>query len=76
MTYIFIFLLTIVIDVVWAKWAMHTAAGNPWLASCYSVGIVLGGAVSVIWYLDNRWLLIPICAGSFIGTFWAIKHGK
>ena len=72
----FIFVITVLIDIVWAKWAMHTSAGNPFLAGLYAIGIVLGGAISIIWYLDNRWLLIPICAGSFVGTYVAVKHGK
>ena len=35
--------------------------------------IVLLGAISVIYYIDDHWLLIPIAIGSFIGTFMGVK---
>jgi len=73
MTYLLMFFVTVLVDVVWARWAQHTAAGHPWRASCYSVGIVLLGALTVIWYIDDHWLLIPVALGSFVGTFIAVK---
>jgi hypothetical protein len=69
----FMFVLSFCVDVVWARWSLHVAAHHRWRASAYSVGIVLLGAVSVIWYIEDHLLLIPIAAGSFIGTFIAVK---
>ena len=69
----FLFVLSIVVDAVWARWAQHAAAGDRWWASIYSVGIILLGAVSVIFYIDDHWLLIPIAVGSFVGTFIGVR---
>jgi flagellar motor component MotA len=31
------------------------------------------GAVSVMGYSSDPWLLIPACAGAFVGTFFATR---
>ena len=38
-------------------------------AAIFGELIVLTTAVNVINYVENRWLLIPIVAGGFLGTF-------
>jgi hypothetical protein len=76
MTYAFMFLAMIGLDFVWARYTKTVADGKPLAAACYSIGIMLGGAVTVIGYMEDHWMLIPLVLGSFIGTYFTVKHGE
>lgn len=69
------FLAMIAVDVLWAKYIMAASDRRALAAALYSCGIVLGGAVVTLAYVDNAWNLIPACIGATVGTYWTVKRG-
>ena len=74
--YTAMFFVMILLDVVWARYTKTVADGKSWQAACYAVGIMLGGAVTVIGYMSDPWMLIPLVLGSFLGTFFTVKYSN
>lgn len=72
--YLVMFLVMLVLDWIWAKYNQATTRKQPWTASFYAVAIYLLGALGTLSFIDNKWLLIPACAGAFVGTFIATKE--
>lgn len=75
MNYLLMFLVMLALDFCWARYTRYAAHKKSWQAACYSVGIMLFGAVTVIGYMEDRWMLIPLILGSFLGTFLAVEYG-
>jgi hypothetical protein len=69
------FLAMIAVDILWAKYIMAASDRRALAASLYSCGIVLGGAVVTLAYVDNAWNLIPACFGAMAGTYWTVQRG-
>ena len=46
------------------------------LASVWSLVISSVASITVIFYVDNHWTLIPACLGSFFGTYVGMKLKK
>lgn len=57
-------------DACWAIYISSVASQKTVHASCWAVLLFLSGAVAVISYTTNHWLLLPAAAGAFVGT-WA-----
>jgi hypothetical protein len=64
----------VALDFAWAIYNQATVNHQPWRASSLAAVIYVVGAIGVMNYSDNRWLLIPACAGAFVGTFIATKR--
>jgi hypothetical protein len=73
---IVIFLVMVAVDWVWASYTKSVTEKKPIAAGVHAVGILAFGAVSVIGYTSNHWLLIPACGGAFVGTYLAVKFGS
>jgi hypothetical protein len=69
------FLAMIAVDVMWARYIMAAADRRAGTAALYSCGIVLGGAVVTLAYVDSAWNLIPACIGATVGTYWTVRRG-
>jgi hypothetical protein len=69
------FLAMIAVDICWAKYIMAAADRRAGAAALYSGGIVLGGAVVTLAYVDSAWNLIPASLGAIAGTYWTVRHG-
>lgn len=68
---------TTVASVFWALYFRHSTKGNGHKAALADCGIICIGAINIISYTENHWLLIPILMGTYLGTYWAIrKKGK
>lgn len=64
-----VFLFAIATDFSWAIYMRRVAAGKALSAAVWSVVIAACGAVTVVSYVQNRSLLLPMLAGYFVGTF-------
>jgi small-conductance mechanosensitive channel len=56
-------------------WSLYVAAvkdGAAVRASFWAVALFLLGAVAVIGYTKNRWLLVPAAAGAALGTYFGV----
>lgn len=62
-------------DYAWTKYNMHSAAKHPHRAAGWSAAIIAFGAVSVVSYTTNHWLLIPALLGAYVGTYVAVRRG-
>jgi hypothetical protein len=69
------FVAMIAVDMLWAKYIMAASDRRAFAAAAYSCGIVLGGAVVTLAYVDNPWNLIPACLGAMAGTYWCVRRG-
>lgn len=55
-------------DLFWASYVAAIKNGLALHASLWAVALFLVGAVAVLGYTRNRWLLIPAALGAFFGT--------
>lgn len=67
--YILVFFSTLAADYAWTKYMMYAAEKRAHLAAFWSTLIIAFGAINVISYTTNKWLIIPALAGAYIGTF-------
>ena len=75
MKYLLAFFGMVLLDWTWAQYTKAIADKRLWKGSVYAVGTVIGGAFLVIGYTQDYWLLVPVGAGAFVGTFLSIKYG-
>lgn len=59
-------------DACWAFYVATVKDGAALAAAGWSVALFLLGAVAVIGYTKDRWLLVPASAGAFCGTLVAV----
>ena len=74
--FIGVFLAMMITDIMWAKYTLAVAFLNPFLAGIYSAVIILMGAVTVVAYVEDRYMLIPAMLGAFVGTYYTIKRAR
>lgn len=68
---------TWVIDVCYAKYLIYTTDGRPSPAATYGTLVYLFGAVNVLSYSQDPWLLVPILIGGWLGTYTTVwKHAR
>lgn len=71
-----IFLLDLFVSFAWARCIKAVADNQSLMAGIWSGILSLAGAVTVISYTHNNWLLIPAVIGSAIGTYISVKFKK
>lgn len=59
-------------DICWALYVRRVKDGHVLKSACWAVVLFLSGAVAVISYTTNPWLLIPAAVGAFAGTVLAV----
>jgi hypothetical protein len=72
MWYIIIFVIDLLVAFSWARCVKAVAENNPLSAAIYSGIIALSGAITIISYTKNNWLLIPAVLGSAVGVYVSI----
>lgn len=60
-------------DFAWAFYVAAVKSSDPLAASSWALALFLLGAVAVIGYTRDRWLLIPGALGAFCGTLGAMN---
>ncbi len=71
--WIIVFFALIAVDFAWARYTQAIKRGMPMMSSVYAMAILGLGAFGIISYTSNHWLLIPACAGAFVGTYVAVR---
>lgn len=61
-------------DFAFALYARSAAKGNAVIAANWSVMIAVIGAISILFYVSNPWLVIPELVGYWFGTYVAIRY--
>lgn len=73
MTYLLVYWLAILVDVLWTLNVKWVAEGAAWKASTCSAALVACSGVSVYLYLENPWLIPFSAAGAFVGTWLVLR---
>jgi hypothetical protein len=68
-----VFVVSILVDIFWALYIRRSGSGHAAVAAHMAVLLVAFGAINVISYTENRWMLVPIILGSWLGTYGVIK---
>jgi hypothetical protein len=71
-----VFVLTMVASVFWALYFRYSGEGKAHRAALADLGIIAVGAFNVVSYTENHWMLVPIMAGTYVGTVVAVKRRK
>jgi hypothetical protein len=74
--WVWIFAALAVLDFIWAQYMAAVAKGPAASAAAWSVPIYALGSLVTIEYVHDPWLLIPACAGAFVGTYLSVKWSK
>lgn len=60
----------VALDLAWAIYTASVSDGsNPLKAAGWAVFLYLLGASATISWTIDHWLLVPACAGAFVGTY-------
>jgi len=70
------FLAVFVMNLFYSYYIKATQEDKPLLAGCWSAMINLVASLAAIGYIQNHWLLIPSCLGSFIGTWVGVRRNN
>ena len=68
-----VFSCTAVADAIWAIYIKAAAGHQVLRASSASAALILIGSVSLLEYVNNRWLVIPAAAGAFVGSYASLR---
>lgn len=69
-----VFFLFVVMDILYAYYTLAITRVLPFRASSAAAVMYFVNAVGVLNYIDNKLYLVPIAAGSFIGTYLMMKR--
>ena len=74
MKYLFIFVIYVALDFVWAKYTKATASDSKGLwpaivASNWASMLPVMGGLGAIVFIEDHWALVPVALGSWVGTF-------
>ena len=59
----------VVLDITFAAWAKSVANNKPIKASAIAAVLYAVAAFVTISIVGDNWLIIPACAGAFVGTY-------
>lgn len=76
LTAIGLFILYVAVDVMYAYYTLTVTALKPARAATIGAVMYVMLAAGVISYSQNAWYLVPIRAGSWVGTFLAVSIEK
>lgn len=68
-----VFILVILVNIFYVYYLNAVKDDKPWIASAWSSLTNLSLSIAGIFYIQNNWILIPSCIGSFVGTYIGIK---
>lgn len=73
---IIVFVAMTIVDFFYGKYTISAAERKAGQAAFWAVGIILANSVVVIEYTQCHWLVFAAAAGSALGTYYGVKHGK
>lgn len=73
---IFVFIVTIFMDYFWAVCVKHVSDENAVAAANHGVYFWLTTVFLTVSYVKDPWLTIPLLAGTWVGTYIAVKYPR
>ncbi len=71
-----VFLATVFVDWLWGVYILHTSKRNVWRSSIYATLIAIIGPLLTLTYIKNKYAIVAMALGAFVGTFISVKFGK
>jgi len=71
--WLIIFTIDLIVSFAWAKAIKAISDNKPLIAALFAAFITLSGAITIISYTTNHWLLIPAVLGSGVGTYLSVR---
>lgn len=68
-----VFACAVLVDFAWCFYIRRTVSGKAAAAATWGLMILLFGVFNTISWLENRWMLIPMYLGAWIGTYAVVK---
>jgi len=69
-----LFFVSVALDAVFALYTVAIVKHQPFLASTMSLTTYLLSAIGIVSYVKNKWYLIPLATGAFVGTYLIVKR--
>lgn len=69
-----LFFISVALDAVFAQYTVAVVDRRPMMAATMSLTSYLLGAIGVVSYVNNKWYLVPLVLGAFIGTYLVVKR--
>lgn len=70
------FVATAIAEPIYILWIRRTSQGKAFSGATYGSTIWVIGAIVVISYVDNKWMIIPAFLGSWISGYLTIKFDE
>jgi hypothetical protein len=67
--FVTVFLGMVALDFIWSRYITANAIGTAWAASWWATAITLLSGYVTLAFVNDPILLIPACAGAWVGTF-------
>ena len=67
------FFAMVLLDVVWAAYTKKVQKNHPALAGMYASAIMIINAAVTISYVNDPWMLLPVAAGAFVGSYLGVR---
>ena len=71
-----VFVAYAVVDALYARYTLSVTAVREWNAATIGAFIHFLLAFGVLQYTENPWYIVPLAAGSWVGTFWAVRRER
>jgi hypothetical protein len=72
LTWLGTFAAMVATDLCWVRYVIAANHRAPLEAGAWAVALFLLGALTVLGYTRDRWLLLPAAAGAFAGTYFGV----
>ena len=69
-----LFVVYVAIDFLYGYYTKKVVESRPFLAAHAATGIALMAAFGVLSYTENPLYIVPIAAGSWVGTYISVKY--
>jgi hypothetical protein len=71
--YAIIFIIDLLVAFAWGRCVKAVAENKPLTAALYSAFISASGAITIISYNKDNWLIIPAIIGGSVGTYLSVR---
>lgn len=69
-----VFVTAFILDIAWALYIRRTASGKAMASAFFASLLMVLGAYNTMSYVNEPWLIAPIVAGAFIGTYLVVRY--
>lgn len=68
-----VFCCAVLVDFFWCFYIKRTVSGNAFAAANWGLCILLFSVFNTLSWLGNRWMLLPMYSGAWLGTYAVVR---